>query len=190
MYGGGMYGGGMYGGGYGGMGGMYGGGYGMGGMGMGGMGGMYGGMQPGMQGGPPAPPSGWQTLLRLLHTVMDLFGRITFLVDENVHALNFFISAVLMLVDRSGSLYAELARFILRMLGIKIPKSLRPPPPPPQMNGAMNGGMGGMGMGMGGMNGMGGVGPGGVGVNGMGSAAASQAAAASSDLASEFLKKE
>jgi len=95
---------------------------------MGGMG--MGGMNPQMQGGPPAPPSGWQTLLRLLHTVMDLFGRITFLVDENVHALNFFISAVLMLVDRSGSLYAELARFVLRMLGFKIPKSLRPPPPP------------------------------------------------------------
>ena len=115
--------------GYGG-GGMYGnryGGYGM----MNGMQGMQG--MNGMNGGPPAPPSGWQTLLRLLHAAMDIFGRITFLVDENVHALNFFISAVLMLVDRSGSLYAEMARFVLRMLGFKIPAHLRPQPPP-QMN--------------------------------------------------------
>eukprot|EP00205_Picochlorum_sp_RCC944_P006469 CAMPEP_0182611942 /NCGR_PEP_ID=MMETSP1330-20130603/16047_1 /TAXON_ID=464278 /ORGANISM="Picochlorum sp., Strain RCC944" /LENGTH=274 /DNA_ID=CAMNT_0024831409 /DNA_START=58 /DNA_END=882 /DNA_ORIENTATION=+ len=141
-YGGGLGGYGSYGGmgGYGGYGGMggYGGYGGMGGYGSYGMGGMGGmGMNPNMQGGPPAPPTGWQALLRLLHTVMDLFGRITFLVDENVHALNFFISAVLMLVDRSGSLYAELARFVLRMLGFKIPKSLRPQQPP-QPQGMMN----------------------------------------------------
>jgi len=122
----------MYGSGYGSMyGGMGGMGYGgMGGYGMGmGMNGMN-GMQPGMQGGPPAPPSGWQTFLRALHSAFDLFGRLAFLVDENVHALNFFISAILMLVDRSGSLYAEMARFVLRMLGLKIPASLRPQPPP------------------------------------------------------------
>merc|ERR1711884_754749 len=123
-----------------------------------------GGMQGGMQAGPPAPPSGWQTLLRLLHTVMDLFGRITFLVDENVHALNFFISAVLMLVDRSGSLYAELARFVLRMLGIKIPKSLRPPQPP-------QGPMGPNGMPMNPMNPMGTPGQSGFGPAGSMSAA-------------------
>ena len=86
--------------GYGG-GGMYGnryGGYGM----MNGMQGMQG--MNGMNGGPPAPPSGWQTLLRLLHAAMDIFGRITFLVDENVHALNFFISAVLILLLHFGIL--------------------------------------------------------------------------------------
>jgi len=120
-----MYGaGGVYGGG---MGGMY-----------GGMGGMYGGGMggPGMLGpgaspqGPPAPPSGWQAMLRALSAGMEFFGRVTMLMDENVHAVNILISGVLMLFDRGGSLYAEVARFVLRLLGVRIPPGLQPPPPP------------------------------------------------------------
>ncbi len=37
-------------------------------------------------------------------------------VDENAHAVHFFIGALLQLLDRAGYLYAELARFILRIL--------------------------------------------------------------------------
>lgn len=102
-------------------------------------------------------------------------GRISFLVDENTQALHFFITAMLQLFDRAGTLYGELARFILRILGIRARKragkgsaegpadaeaawgqatGAQPPPPP---NGAMmpygaQAGFGqpGMGMGMGG----------------------------------------
>lgn len=92
--------------------------------GMGGMGGMYGpggGMGPNgpydpSMGPPPAPPSAWQTLLSSINGVMMFFGRLSFLVDENAHAVHFFISALLQLLDRAGSLYAEVARFILRVL--------------------------------------------------------------------------
>ncbi|KAL4859872.1 Peroxisomal membrane protein 13 [Chlorella vulgaris] len=137
----GMYGGG-YGGGYGGnMGGyggsmygrpgMYGGGT-YAGAGYGAGGGMYGGMYSGMLGqgpmgpydpndpmGPPQPPSAWQGMLQAISGVVHFFGRLSFLVDENAHAVHFFISALLQLLDRFGSLYGELARFVLRLLGFK-----------------------------------------------------------------------
>lgn len=141
MYGGGygmnrgMYGGsGMYGSGGGGMyggNGMYGGGGGM----YSGGGGMYGGAGGGMYGGggmmgqpmggpmdpnnpmrPPAPPTAWQAMLAGVNGIMMFFGRLSFLVDENAHAVHFFISALLQLLDRAGSLYAEVARFILRII--------------------------------------------------------------------------
>jgi len=47
---------------------------------------------------------------------MHFFGRLSFLVDENAHAVHFFISALLQLLDRAGSLYGELARFALRLI--------------------------------------------------------------------------
>lgn len=94
MYGGGMYGNNMYGGG------MYGGGM------MGG--GMYGQQGPfDPNNPPPAPPTAWQTLLAGINGIMQFFGRLSFLVDENAHAVHFFISALLQLLDRAGSLYAE-----------------------------------------------------------------------------------
>jgi peroxin-13 len=37
-------------------------------------------------------------------------------VDENAHAVHFFVSALLQMLDRAGSLYGELARFVLRIL--------------------------------------------------------------------------
>lgn len=127
----GMYGagGGMYGSGYGAGGGMYGGG------GYGG-GGMYGrpmlsgyntGMMPppGLNpndpsaGGYPGPPSAWQAMLASISGIVHFFGRLSFLVDENAHAVHFFIGALLQLLDRFGSLYGELARFVLRLLGFR-----------------------------------------------------------------------
>lgn len=98
--------------------------------------------------------------------MVHFFGRLSFLVDENAHAVHFFISALLQLLDRCawscaaaagtawgiaagheqqsacwhppisaplqpapavlllcacrfGSLYGELARFVLRLLGFK-----------------------------------------------------------------------
>ena len=36
--------------------------------------------------------------------------------DENAHAVHFFISALLQLLDRAGSLYGEIARFVLRVV--------------------------------------------------------------------------
>lgn len=130
-YGNGGYGNSMYGGGYG-SNSMYGSGYG------GGMygssfgspygGSMYGGNRPmGMQGpfapnehmGPPQPPTAWQAMLNSVQGVMHFFGRLSFLVDENAHAVHFFVTALLQLLDRFGSLYGELARFVLRLLGFK-----------------------------------------------------------------------
>lgn len=120
-YGGGMYGsGGMFGGQGSGMYGGYGGG--MYGRPYGGLsGGMYapgGGMAPpGFDPAhPPAPPTAWQAALGALGGVVHFFGRLSFLVDENAHAVHFFISALLQMLDRAGSLYGELARFILRVV--------------------------------------------------------------------------
>ncbi len=86
----------------------YGGGY--------GPGAMYGQHDPN---GPPMPPSTWQAMLHAIGGVVHFFGRLSFLVDENAHAVHFFISALLQLLDRFGSLYGELARFVLRLLGYK-----------------------------------------------------------------------
>ena len=125
--GGGMYGGGMspYGGGGGGMFGrpMYGG-AGMNGGGNGGVMNPYGGgpgvpFDPNDPNAPPMPPTAWQAMLGGISGIVHFFGRLSFLVDENAHAVHFFISALLQLLDRFGSLYGELARFILRLLGLR-----------------------------------------------------------------------
>jgi peroxin-13 len=58
-------------------------------------------------------------MLHAISGVVHFFGRLSFLVDENAHAVHFFISALLQLLDRFGSLYGELARFVLRLLGFK-----------------------------------------------------------------------
>ncbi|KAK9837121.1 hypothetical protein WJX81_004381 [Elliptochloris bilobata] len=85
----------------------------------------YGGMGPGAPYGGPegplAPPSAWQAMLHTIGGVVHFFGRLSFLVDENAHAVHFFVHALLQLLDRAGSLYGELARFILRLLGYKTP---------------------------------------------------------------------
>lgn len=123
-----MYGGSMMGGGYGPMGsyGGYSGGYNNG---MYGSSGMYGnGVGYGRPQGPPGgfmdtlegalrPPRAWEVMLRGLHGIMNGFGRLSFLVDENTAAMHFFVSALLTLCDRAGTLYGELARFLLRLLG-------------------------------------------------------------------------
>lgn len=54
--------------------------------------------------GPPRPPGAWESVLRGLHGVMGVFGRITMLVDENTYAVNFFIQALLQLLDRSAAM--------------------------------------------------------------------------------------
>ncbi|XP_057871052.2 peroxisomal membrane protein 13 isoform X1 [Cryptomeria japonica] len=79
-------------------------------------------------GGPPSPPSFWQSMLRALHGVVNIFGRIANLIDENTQAFHFFITALLQLFDRSGLLYGEIARFVLRLLGIRTKSSAMPRP--------------------------------------------------------------
>ena len=49
---------------------------------------------------PPQPPSAWQHMLHVVGGVMHFFGRLSFLVDENAHAVHFFVSALLQLLDR------------------------------------------------------------------------------------------
>ncbi|PON77716.1 hypothetical protein PanWU01x14_024720 [Parasponia andersonii] len=146
-YGGGLYGGGMYGnstyrGGYGGGGlygssglyggGMYNSGFGgpMGGYGMG-MGGPYGAEDPNNPyGPPPSPPGFWMSVLRVMQGVVNFFGRISILIDQNTQAFHMFMTALLQLCDRSGLLYGELARFVLRLLGIRSkPRKVHPPGP-------------------------------------------------------------
>ncbi|CAL9081068.1 unnamed protein product [Musa textilis] len=122
LYSGGFYGNSMYtgnGGIYGGSG-MYNGGYGgsLGGYGMG-MGGPFGSQNPGDPYGPPSPPGFWISLIRVIHGVVNFFGRISMLMDQNAHALHMLMAALLQLFDRSGLLYGELARFVLRILGIR-----------------------------------------------------------------------
>lgn len=48
----------------------------------------------------PRPPGGWEAMLRGLHGVVGFFSRVSFLVDENTHAVHFFISALLQMLDR------------------------------------------------------------------------------------------
>jgi peroxin-13 len=50
-------------------------------------------------------------------------------------AVHFFITALLQLCDRAGCLYAELARFVLKLLGYN-------PPPPHKQEGPMPPGFG------------------------------------------------
>lgn len=140
MYGSSMYGNSMYRGGYGGLygssgpygGGMYGGGIGgpMGGYGMG-MGSPYGDQDPnGPYGEPPSPPGFWISFLRVMQGVVNFFGRISVLIDQNTQAFHMFMTALLQLFDRSGMLYGELARFVLRLLGIRTkPRKVHPPGP-------------------------------------------------------------
>ncbi|KAE8695318.1 Peroxisomal membrane protein 13 [Hibiscus syriacus] len=101
-YGSGMYGS-SYAGGVGGFGGPMGG-YGM------GMG-TYGEQDPNIPfGAPPSPPGFWISFLRVMQGVVNFFGR---------------------LFDRGGLLYGELARFVLRLLGIKTKtRKLNQPGPP------------------------------------------------------------
>ena len=82
----------------------------------GGVGPMYGGMGAPVMDGASSP---WQAMLGGIGSMVHFFGRLSFLVDENAHAVHFFISALLQLLDRFGSLYGELARFILRLLGFR-----------------------------------------------------------------------
>ncbi|KAJ7296997.1 hypothetical protein O6H91_01G041300 [Diphasiastrum complanatum] len=121
---GGMYGGSPYGGYGGGLNNRYGGYGGMGGYNMGGPMVPYGGYGPGDPnnrdgGSPPRPASFWESVLRAMHGVVNFFGRISILVDENTQAIHFFITALLQLCDRAGVLYGELARFVLRLLGFR-----------------------------------------------------------------------
>jgi len=51
-------------------------------------------------GSPPQPPSAWQHMLHVVGGIMHFFGRLSFLVDENAHAVHFFVSALLQLLDR------------------------------------------------------------------------------------------
>lgn len=49
---------------------------------------------------PPPPPSSWQSMLHAISGIVHFFGRLSFLVDENAHAVHFFIAALLQLLDR------------------------------------------------------------------------------------------
>ena len=122
MYGGGggMYGGGMYNSGFGGPMGGYG-------MGMG----PYGEQDPNNPYGPPSSPPGfWISFLRVMQGVVNFFGRISILIDQNTQAFHMFMTALLQLFDRGGLLYGELARFVLRLLGIRTkPSKVQGPVP-------------------------------------------------------------
>lgn len=48
----------------------------------------------------PRPPTTWEAMLRGVQGIVHFFGRLSFLVDENAHAVHFFISALLQLLDR------------------------------------------------------------------------------------------
>jgi peroxin-13 len=83
--------------------------------------GMYGQQPFGTNGMEPngMPASIWQTMLGSIGGIVHFFGRLTFIVDENAHAVHFFISALMQLLDRMGSLYL----YVLRLLGWRRGKS-------------------------------------------------------------------
>lgn len=78
--------------------------------------GMVAGMVPQPSDIPPKPAM-WQRFLDGLQKVVSCFGRVTFLVDENTQAFHFFITALLAFLDKAGSLYGEIARFVIKLLG-------------------------------------------------------------------------
>ncbi|KAJ4730317.1 Peroxisomal membrane protein 13 [Melia azedarach] len=96
-----------------------------------GMGGPFGEQDPNNPyGGPPSPPGFWISFLRVMQGVVNFFGRISILIDQNTQAFHMFMSALLQLFDRTGLLYGELARFVLRLLGIKTkPRKVNQPGP-------------------------------------------------------------
>jgi hypothetical protein len=57
-------------------------------------------MDPNHGGAPSRPPSSWEAMLRGIQGIVQFFGRLSFLVDENAHAVHFFIGALLQLLDR------------------------------------------------------------------------------------------
>jgi peroxin-13 len=70
-------------------------------------------MQPGHQ------RTRWQIFMETVNGLMNFFGRVSFLVDENAHAVHFFITALLQMLDRASFLWGEIARFVLRIVGYK-----------------------------------------------------------------------
>ena len=72
------------------------------------------GVPPG--GGPQKTPV-WQRFLETLTKIVTCFGRVTFLIDESTQAFHFLITALLAFLDKAGSLYGEIARYILKLLG-------------------------------------------------------------------------
>lgn len=84
-----------------------------------GMGGPYGNEDPNNPYGPPSPPGFWVSFIRVMNGVVNFFGRISILIDQNTQAFHMFMSALLQIIDRTGLLYGELARFVLRLLGIR-----------------------------------------------------------------------
>ncbi|KAJ6917511.1 peroxisomal membrane protein 13-like [Populus alba x Populus x berolinensis] len=96
LYGSGMYGGGMYNSGFGGP---------MGGYGMG-MGGPYGAQDPNNPfGAPPSPPGFWISFLRVLQGVVNFFGRVSILIDQNTQAFHMLMTALLQVFSLSFSLH-------------------------------------------------------------------------------------
>ncbi|WMV32005.1 hypothetical protein MTR67_025390 [Solanum verrucosum] len=65
---------------------------------------------------------------RNMQGVVTFFGRVAMLIDQNTQAFHMFMSALLQLFDRSGLLYGELARFVLRLLGVKTKANKIHPP--------------------------------------------------------------
>lgn len=71
--------------------------------------------------------------------MVSCLGRMSFLVDENAQAIHFFVTALLQMLDRAGSLYGEIARLVLRFLGYKPPEKSKEVA---QVSGPMAGAMG------------------------------------------------
>ena len=77
---------------------------------------------PHAPGGPGAPGqhrTKWQVFMESINGLMHFFGRVSFLMDENAHAVHFFITALLQMLERASFLWGEIARFVLRLLGFK-----------------------------------------------------------------------
>ncbi|EHA8590619.1 hypothetical protein COCNU_scaffold021281G000010 [Cocos nucifera] len=83
--------------------------------------------------GPPSPPGFWTSFVRVMQGVINFFGRISVLIVQNTQAFYIYMLALLQLFDRSGLLYGELARFVLRLPGIKTRPGKHPVHLPAQM---------------------------------------------------------
>ncbi|KAK7259727.1 hypothetical protein RIF29_25340 [Crotalaria pallida] len=69
-------------------------------------------------GNPQSRPKFWISFQLRMQRVVRFFRRLSILFDQNARAFHLFMTGLVQVFDRSSVLYGELARFVLRLLGM------------------------------------------------------------------------